>query len=270
MGLRVDLSRATREQLTGLLGERGLAAAPVDGCPAALILEQPMAVTELPGFDQGLVSVQDPGAQLASQLLQPRAGERVLDACAAPGGKTGALLEMADGELLLTAVDASAHRLERVADNLRRLRRQAQLVCADVSEPGAWWDGVPFDRILLDAPCSGVGVIRRHPDIKLLRRAQDITSLAHQQRRLLERCLDMLAPGGRLVYSTCSVLRTENDAVVGQVLSARPTLRAFSAAGLCAEFTLPSSVHACTHGIQLLPGDAAPTDGFYYACLTAA
>lgn len=268
MGLRVDLSRIARDALAAQLAERGMSARPVEGAPAALLLERALAVADVPGFAEGLVSVQDPGAQLASRLLQPRAGERVLDACAAPGGKTGALLEAADGPLSLTAVDADAGRLARVQDNLQRLRRQARLVCADLALPGDWWDGRPFDRILLDAPCSAVGVIRRHPDIKLLRRPEDIASLAQLQGRLLERCLAMLAPGGRLVYSTCSVLRAENDTVISAALSAHPRLAAQSPQALCRELSLPANALPCVHGIQLLPGGAAHTDGFYYACLT--
>jgi 16S rRNA (cytosine967-C5)-methyltransferase len=268
MGLRVDLSRCPRDALAAQLAERGVMARPVEGCPTALLLEQPLPVAELPGFAEGWLSVQDPGAQLASRLVQPRAGERVLDACAAPGGKTGALLEAADGPLSLTAVDIDAARLVRVEENLRRLRREARLVCADVALPGDWWDGQPFDRILLDAPCSAVGVIRRHPDIKLLRRPEDIAPLAQLQGRLLERCLAMLAPGGRLVYSTCSVLRAENDAVISAALAAHPRLGVHSPAALCRERTVPATAIPCVHGIQLLPGGAAPTDGFYYACLT--
>jgi 16S rRNA (cytosine967-C5)-methyltransferase len=268
MGLRVDLSRIARDALAAQLAARGAIARSVEGAPAALLLERPLAVADLPGFAEGLVSVQDPGAQLATRLLQPRAGQRVLDACAAPGGKTGALLEAADGPLSLTALDADAGRLARVQENLQRLRRQAQLVCADLALPGDWWDGRPFDRILLDAPCSAVGVIRRHPDIKLLRRPEDIASLAQLQGRLLERCLGMLAPGGRLLYSTCSVLRAENDAVISAALAAHPRLAAQSPAALCRELALPANAIPCVHGIQLLPGGAALTDGFYYACLT--
>lgn len=268
MGLRVDLTRCPRDRVVAQLAEAGMAARSVDGVPTALLLEHPVAVSALPGFEDGCVSVQDPGAQLAALLLQPRPGQRVLDACAAPGGKTGALLEAAGGDLTLTAVDADAQRLSRVAENLHRLRREARLVCADLALAGDWWDGRPFDRILLDAPCSAVGVIRRHPDIKLLRRSQDLGPLAELQRRLLERCLAMLAPGGRLIYSTCSVLRAENDAVVGAALAAHSNLTAMAPAMLCSEFTLPSAALQCVHGIQLLPGGAALTDGFYYACLT--
>lgn len=268
MGLRVDLSRCSRADLAARLAEQGLRAQPVAGCPAALLLERAVAVTELPGFAEGLVSVQDPGAQLASGLLQPRPGDRVLDACAAPGGKTGALLESVAGALSLTALDVDAMRLERVAENLRRLRREAHLVCADLAVAGDWWDGRPFDRILLDAPCSAVGVIRRHPDIKLLRRPGDIASLVTLQAELLQRCLSMLAPGGRLLYSTCSVLRAENDAVIDAVLAQQPRLAVLPPAGLCRELCLPPNAVAAVHGIQLVPGDAAPTDGFYYACLT--
>ena len=268
MGLRVDLSRCSRDAMVARLAEHGLTTRSVEGCPAALLLEQPVAVADLPGFAEGLLSVQDPGAQLASRLLQPRAGERVLDACAAPGGKTGALLEAVDGPLSLTAVDADAGRLARVEENLRRLRRQARLVCADLTAAADWWDGQPFDRILLDAPCSALGVIRRHPDIKLLRRAEDIAVMTQMQHRLLECCLAMLAPGGRLVYSTCSVLRAENDAVIGAALAAQTRLTVHSPAALCRELSLPANTVPCVQGIQLLPGGAALTDGFYYACLT--
>ena len=174
MALRVDLTRTRTDQYLAELSARGMAGETVSGVPTAVTLSQPVPVAELPGFDGGIVSVQDSSAQLAAQWLAPRAGERVLDACAAPGGKTGALLEIASGPISLTAIDSDAQRLERVAENLHRLRREAQLVQADLTAPPTWWDGVAFDAILLDAPCSGTGVIRRHPDIKLLRRASDI------------------------------------------------------------------------------------------------
>jgi 16S rRNA (cytosine967-C5)-methyltransferase len=213
--------------------------------------------------------VQDAGAQLAATLLAAQPGERVLDACAAPGGKTGALLEACDGRIELTAVDVDESRLRRVRANLERLGRvsQATLVCADLSAEPAWWDGRPFDRILLDAPCSSLGVIRRHPDIKLLRRAQDIEACARLQRALLSRCLSLLAPGGRLLYSTCSLLPAENDEVLGAVAAAVPGVRILPPEP-SATAELAAIATRCRHGIQLLPGNSALTDGFYYAWAT--
>jgi 16S rRNA (cytosine967-C5)-methyltransferase len=267
MTLRVDLTRSALAAYGVELARRDLSGAPLPWCPSAIVLARPIAVDQLPGFAEGCVSVQDAGAQLATQLLQPQAGERVLDACAAPGGKTGALLEATAGRIELTAVDIDAGRLARVADNLRRLRREAQLVCADLTQPPAWWDAQPFDHILLDAPCSAVGVIRRHPDIKLLRRAEDISALAERQRQLLTRCLSMLKPAGRLLYSTCSLLPAENERVFETALAQVPRSQPLSVSDLLHP-ALAASVKRCGHGIQLLPGSAAGTDGFYYACAT--
>jgi 16S rRNA (cytosine967-C5)-methyltransferase len=264
MTLRIDLSRTTREACLGRLAQHGIASRTVPWVASALVLEAPRSVDDLPGFAEGLVSVQDAGAQLASVLLQVEPGQRVLDACAAPGGKTGALLEAAGEPIELTAVDIDAGRLELISQNLSRLRRQARLVAADLRTELEWWDGVAFDRILLDAPCSSTGVIRRHPDIRLLRRPGDISGFAATQRRLLERCLSLLRPGGRLLYSTCSLLAQENDAVVEAALAAN------SRASLTGTGTPPGAPPwlAGRAGVQLLPGDEALTDGFYYACLT--
>ncbi len=265
MSLRLDLSRSSTADYQVLLAASGQQARTLEWLPTALTLEQPVGVAELPGFADGWVSVQDPAAQLACALLAVQPGERVLDACAAPGGKSGALLEAVDGDLRLTAVDIDAARLARVADNLQRLRRQAQLLCADLRQEPRWWPGPAFDRILVDAPCSATGIIRRHPDIKLLRRPADIAGLADTQRRILGQCLALLKPGGQLVYSTCSVLPEENEAVVEAVLAARPRAR---------EQPWPPAVRLPADrvprriGMQLLPGNAARTDGFYYACLT--
>jgi 16S rRNA (cytosine967-C5)-methyltransferase len=261
LALRVDLTRTRIDEYLAELSARGMAGVAVSGVPTAVTLSQPVAVSELPGFAEGRVSVQDPSAQRAAQWLAPRAGERVLDACAAPGGKTGALLEMATGPVSLTAVDNDAQRLGRVGENLRRLGREAQLLQADLTAPPTWWDGVAFDAILLDAPCSGTGVIRRHPDIKLLRRASDIEGFASRQRALLRGCWPLLRRGGRLLYATCSVLPAENAAVVGAFLA---ETEGASVAPLPEPFTvLP--LHACSPGWQSLPGAAG--DGFYYACL---
>jgi 16S rRNA (cytosine967-C5)-methyltransferase len=265
MVLRLDLSRTTPADYSELLRQRGLAAQALPWLATALVLATPVAVAQLPGFDEGLVSVQDAGAQLAGVLLAPRPGERVLDACAAPGGKSGALLEAANGAIELTAIDIEPARVEFIAQNLKRLRREARLVAADLgSEPG-WWDGVGFDRILLDAPCSSLGVIRRHPDIKLLRRPGDIAALAATQQRLLSRCLELLKPGGRLLYSTCSWLPEENEQVVAAILTANPRARPL---GLEGSLPPPVPWQARSLGVQLLPGSKADTDGFYYACLT--
>ncbi len=264
MTLRIDLTRTTRDAYLERLQQHGIASRIVPWAAAALVLDAPRSVGDLPGFAEGLVSVQDAGAQLAAGLLQVAPGQRVLDACAAPGGKTGALLEASGEPLELTAVDIDAGRLELISQNLSRLRRQARLVAADLRTDLDWWDGVAFDRILLDAPCSSTGVLRRHPDIRLLRRPGDIPGFAATQRRLLERCLSLLRPGGRLLYSTCSLLADENDAVVEAVLAATPGARLTDAGTLA---PLPPW-SAARVGVQLLPGAEALTDGFYYACLT--
>jgi 16S rRNA (cytosine967-C5)-methyltransferase len=231
---------------------------------AAVVLERPVPVRLLPGFQEGWVSVQDVGAQLAPLLLQAQPGMRVLDACAAPGSKTSHLLEAAAGPLDLTAVDIDAGRMGRVAENLQRLGLTARLIAADVRDPGAFWDGLPYDRILVDAPCSGTGVIRRHPDIKLLRRAGDVAAFARSQLEILRAAFGMLAPGGRLVYATCSVLPPENEAVVARLLEEEP--RARPAPMPRGEALAPGGIPAAV-GTQLLCGEAAGSDGFYYACL---
>lgn len=258
--LRVDLSRVSRQHYLELLAGEGLAAEPVPWLPTAVTLERPVAVEKLPLFRAGQVSVQDASAQLAARLLAARDGERVLDACCAPGGKSGALLELAPG-VRLTALDADAQRMQRVAENLQRIGRSAGLVVADLlGEPG-WWDGLPFDAILLDAPCSATGVIRRHPEIKWLRRAADIGSLAAQQYRLLQRCWSLLRPGGRLVYVTCSLLPAENAAIVQRFLGEQPDARETPPAADAAP------LRHCDPGWQILPLGEAAGDGFYYACL---
>jgi 16S rRNA (cytosine967-C5)-methyltransferase len=189
---------------------------------------------------------------------------RVLDACAAPGGKTGHLLEHTPELAELVAVDIDTQRVARIEDNLRRLGRSARLVVADVRQPASFWDGRPFDRILLDAPCSSTGVIRRHPDIKLLRRSDDIEVLAAAQLEILGAAFGMLAVGGRLLYSTCSVLPDENRQVVERFLGAEPAARL---APFPAEVVLPPGASGPGTGLQLLPGAQAGTDGFYYACV---
>ncbi|MBA1147334.1 16S rRNA (cytosine(967)-C(5))-methyltransferase, partial [Ectothiorhodospiraceae bacterium WFHF3C12] len=206
----------------------------------------------------GLVSVQDAGAQMAARLVDPRPGDRVLDACAAPGGKTGHLLELQPELSALVAVDSESARLQRVGENLARLGVGAELHAADAADADAWWDGQPFQRVLLDAPCTGSGVIRRHPDIKWLRRPGDAQALAATQARLLTALWPLLAPGGKLIYCTCSVMPAENEAVVGAFVAGTPD---------AATMALPGEWGvALRHGRQILPGQHG-MDGFYYAGL---
>ncbi|HXS26887.1 MAG TPA: 16S rRNA (cytosine(967)-C(5))-methyltransferase RsmB [Steroidobacteraceae bacterium] len=267
--LRVNLSRvATEDYLAELAAAGHIGRAVGEWAPAAIALEKPAPVHTLPGFAEGRVSVQDAGAQLAAPLLDAAPGMRVLDACAAPGGKTLHLIERTPALAELVAVDSSPDRLERVEENLQRgglgaiaARGRIALAARDVREMTA---ARPFDRILVDAPCSATGVIRRHPDIKLLRRPSDIDSYAARQQEILRATFRMLAPGGRLLYCTCSVLPQENEDRLAAFLAEEPRARpspAFPAAGL-APGARPRPI-----GIQLLPGGEAGTDGFYYACI---
>ena len=264
MTLRVDLSRTDRAAYLDRLAAAGIDAYAVQWIDSAVTLDRPINVADLPGFADGMVSVQDAGAQLAPMLLEPKAGLRVLDACAAPGGKTAHLLEQLGEGADVTAVDIDAARTERIRENLRRLKRTAAVIEADVRDPQSFWDGRPFDRILVDAPCSASGVIRRHPDIKLLRRAADILAFAATQGAILRALVPLLAPGGRLLYVTCSVLPEENEQVIATLLAAQSDLR--PAANAPAARLAPGALERAV-GVQLLPGAEAGTDGFYYACL---
>jgi 16S rRNA (cytosine967-C5)-methyltransferase len=262
MVLRLDVSRRKREDYLQELHGVGIAAQAISWTSTAIRLEQPVPVSSLPGFEEGLVSVQDAAAQLAAPLLDARSGMRVLDACAAPGGKTGHLLEHTDGLAEVVAIDIDAQRVARVEENLRRLNRAAKVVVADVRQPASFWDGRPFERILLDAPCSSTGVIRRHPDIKLLRRADDISALAAAQLEILRSTFRLLAVGGRLLYCTCSVLPEENQGVLERFLATESTAKPAPLTAELVSGTLPRGP-----GLQLLPGTEAGTDGFYYACV---
>ncbi len=265
MCLRVNAKRTNPEAYLALLAKHGISAQHIFG--QAVLLEKPIGVNELPGFREGQVSVQDAGAQLAATMLASQPGMRVLDACAAPGGKTGHILEMiADGSTLeLLAVDSDRRRLIRVDENLTRLGLRATLKTADASKPEEWWDGKPYDRILLDVPCSGSGVTRRHPDIKWIRRETDIFALARQQARLLAVLWSCLGIGGRLLYATCSVFRAENQDIIEQFLRKTPGARQLNFANL-----LPTGMghQAATPELadgQLLPNDVH--DGFFYTLL---
>ncbi len=210
MTLRVNTRRGTTGQYLQRLLDAGRGARQIG--PAALILDEPCDVGEMPGFLQGDVSVQDLAAQLAAPLLGARDGERVLDACAAPGGKTAHLLELSDCRV--TALDSDAARLQRVRDTLSRIGRTAEVRHGDAARPADWWDGKPFDRILLDAPCSASGIVRRHPDVRWLRRRSDIATMARRQSEMLTALWGVLRPGGTFLFATCSVFRAEGEQVV--------------------------------------------------------
>lgn len=216
-------------------------------------------VTQLPSFDEGWFSVQDASAQWAGHLLQPQANERILDACAAPGGKTTHLLELCDNQCDLTALDIEATRLERIQENLTRLQLHAALKVADAADTESWWDGQKFDAILLDAPCSATGIIRRHPDIKWHRKLADIRALNETQAKLLDQLWPLLKPNGRLLYATCSVLPSENKQQVEAFLNRTPD----------AQFTHTPISGALDTGFgqQLLPSHRRGGDGFFYALL---
>ncbi|RMD01836.1 16S rRNA (cytosine(967)-C(5))-methyltransferase RsmB [Aquitalea palustris] len=243
MTLRINARKSTVAGYLAQLEALGMAASALDEI-CGIQLEKPVNVRELPGFAEGVVSVQDWGAQQAAALLDLQPGLRVLDACAAPGGKTCHMLELAD--LQLTALDIDAQRLQRVADNLQRCGLSAKLQAADAGQSGDWWDGQPFDRILADVPCSASGVVRRHPDIKWLRRPGDFAALARQQAVMVDTLWGLLASGGKMLYATCSIFPEENQ----------QQLAAFLARHSDAE---------CLNQQQLLPCERH--DGFYYALL---
>jgi 16S rRNA (cytosine967-C5)-methyltransferase len=265
MWLRVNARRASREGYRARLAAAGLESEPCGFAPQALRLSRPVDVSRLPGFADGEVSVQDVAAQLAAFFLAPDQGMRVLDACAAPGGKACHLLEIFPGIAELVAVDVDGARAARVESNLARLGLAARVVTGDAGAPATWWDGRPFERILLDVPCSGTGVIRRHPDIKLLRRPDDVPRFAAAQAALLAGAFGMLAPGGRLVYATCSVLTEENAAVVRAFLAECPAAADVTES---ARLRLPGAAPVIDAGAGCaLASGTADADGFYYACL---
>lgn len=248
MTLRVNTRKGSRAAYLATLTQNGIVAHAVGDY--GVTLERPLPVEKLPGFAHGLVSVQDMGAQYAAALLDVHGGMRVLDACSAPGGKTAHLLELADIELL--SLDSDEARLGKVRDNLRRLGLKAEVKQGDAARPDGWWDGRPFDRILADVPCSASGIVRRHPDIKWLRREADIAGFGAQQATILRGLWSTLVKGGKLLYATCSVFEEENHRRVETFLAERPDARRLPLTGLEQEG-------------QLLPCDAH--DGFYYALL---
>ncbi|MCE5182315.1 MAG: 16S rRNA (cytosine(967)-C(5))-methyltransferase RsmB [Betaproteobacteria bacterium] len=249
MTLRVNRRVTSVEAYLALLAQKDMEGRIIG--ESAILLEQPLVVDKLPGFADGAVSVQDAGAQWAAQLLDVAAGMRVLDACAAPGGKASHLLELADIDLI--ALDNDAERLKKIEQNFRRLKLEARCVAGDAAKPGDWWDGKPFQRILADVPCSASGVVRRHPDIKWLRREADILSFAAQQAEILDALWRMLDRGGKLLYATCSVFAEENQEQVAHFLARHEDAR-----------YLPPPLPEAENG-QLIPNQQH--DGFYYGLL---
>ncbi|MFA7891412.1 16S rRNA (cytosine(967)-C(5))-methyltransferase RsmB [Pseudomonas putida] len=258
MILRVNRRHHSRDGYLKLLADAGVQAQACAYSRDGIVLAEPRDVRDLPGFAEGWISVQDEAAQLAADLLELAPGQRVLDACCAPGGKTCHVLEAQAGLAHVVAIDLEAKRLVRVRENLDRLKLDAELIACDARDTASWWDGKPFQRILLDAPCSATGVIRRHPDIKLTRQAEDIAPLAALQGELLDALWPTLEVGGMLLYATCSSLPTENTEVIGAFLARTPGARELD---LATEAGLRQA-----HGRQLLAQEGGH-DGFYYAKL---
>jgi 16S rRNA (cytosine967-C5)-methyltransferase len=263
MTLRVNTGHIKREDYLKLLEQNKITATAAKHSPDAIYLDKPVSVNSLPLFAEGKVSVQDEAAQLAAILLDPQKADRILDACAAPGGKTIHLLER-EPEIDLLALDIEESRLERVQENLDRTQLKAQLLAANAFEPDTWWDKKPFDRILLDAPCSASGVIRRHPDIKLLRHKNDIPKLVQDQEQILSALWPLLKSGGMLLYATCSVLAEENTLQIQHFLQQHAD----------AELQPINSDWGQQQiaGKQILPGEGGKNgengmDGFFYALI---
>ncbi len=254
--IRVNLNKTSVEAYGNRLGSEWH---PICHTESGLILEQISKVSDLPDFEQGYSSVQDGAAQMAATLLAPKPGDRVLDACAAPGGKTCHLLEHQPGISELIALEIDPKRIDRIQQNLDRLELQATIAVADCADINAWWDGKPFDRILLDVPCSATGIIRRHPDIKWLRQADDIGQLAELQFSILSKVWRTLKAGGHLLYATCSIMPDENEQVIQRFVESTDDVEILPIALSHKELT--------QYGWQLLPGEN-DTDGFYYCLMT--
>ena len=255
MTLRVNQQKQTRDEYLNLLRQRQMQAEALEFSKDAIALATSTDVQQLPGFTDGCVSVQDQAAQLAADLLQLKKGLKVLDACAAPGGKTAHILET-QPDVNVLALDVSAERLKRVEETLNRLQLKAKTCAADAFDVDSWWDGEYFDRILLDAPCSAIGVIRRNPDIKIHRKKEDIPQLVKNQRKLLDALWKVLKPGGVLLYATCSILKDENENQIAAFIASNDDAQTIEIDG---NWGRQVSV-----GKQILPGDHG-MDGFYYA-----
>ena len=259
MSIRVNQNHTTRDDYLQLLQKDGIQAEANPFNPTSLTLCKAVGVDQLPEFWQGACSVQDSAAQLAAPLLDTKTGDRVLDVCAAPGGKTAHLLEIMGASISVLAIDIDEQRNHRVKENLQRLQLNANVVTADGLAPDTWFDGQLFHRILLDAPCSATGVIRRHPDIKLLRKQSDIPKLVELQQKLLDTMWPLLDKKGVLLYATCSILKAENSRQIARFMAKHSDAKAI-------KIEAPGG-RACEYGRQIFPGENQ-MDGFYYACLS--
>lgn len=258
MALRVNLAHNNRDEYLLLLTKHSIQASPSPICSTAIVLTEPMAVEKLPGFDEGFVSVQDVAAQLSVDLLDVQKGHSVLDICSAPGGKTAAILEKHQQSISMMAVDIDEKRLSKVDENMQRLKLEAKLVVGDAGMPEQWVGTQMFERILVDAPCSALGVVRRHPDIKILRRATDIVALQATQQQILHAAWQLLVPGGVLLYATCSILEQENGKQIDNFLNSHEDAQEIEIKADWGEVR--------EYGRQILTGDNG-MDGFYYAKL---
>jgi 16S rRNA (cytosine967-C5)-methyltransferase len=258
MHIRVNSRQIARDDYLARLQAAGIAGETLERCADGIVLTRPVPVTQLPGFGEGQVSVQDGAAQLAAALLDLAPGQRILDACAAPGGKACHILEREPAIASLQMVENSAARAERIGQNLARLGLTGELHVADASAPDSWWDGVPYQRILLDAPCSATGVIRRHPDIKLHRTPEQIASAVQLQARILDALWPLLDSGGKLLYVTCSIMPEENELQLQKFLSRHDDASEVT-------LNLPWAQRR-DPGHQILPGSSG-LDGFYYGCI---
>jgi 16S rRNA (cytosine967-C5)-methyltransferase len=259
MVLRVNKAQTQPVEYLAALTEKGIDAKTGQLASSAIYLAKATSVKDLPGFDEGLVSVQDESSQLIPELLQLAPGQRVLDACAAPGGKTCHILESQPQLGSMTAIELVAGRAAKIQENLTRLKLKAEVKVADANALDSWWDGQTFDRILLDAPCSATGILRRHPDIKVLRTPENIAELNTLQAQLLASIWECLKPGGLLLYTTCSVLKAENELIVAKFL--KSTLDA-KYEGITADWGVE-----CEFGRQLLPAAVDGPDGFFFSLL---
>jgi len=257
--LRNNCRAQSRDEFMQELAQADIANHPHPMCEQGIVLEQSCDITQLPGYDEGAFSVQDGAAQQAAQLLQPKAGEFILDACAAPGGKTSHLLELSDNQAQVLAIEKEPERLERLAENLYRLDLHCDYQVGDASQPEQWWNQQPFDKILLDAPCSATGIIRRHPDIKWHRTQEDINALTELQAQILDKLWPTLKAGGRMLYATCSVLPAENSEQMAQFLQRHSDAKLIAIAP-------EDSPAQAEYGWQILPNEHG-MDGFYYCLL---
>lgn len=267
MCLRVNQHRVSRETYQAKLEEKGIKSIFGEFASSALYLKNATRVTELPNFEEGFVSVQDEAAQLSAHILSPKKGEKVLDACAAPGGKTGHLLEISD-EVSLTAVELEPWRMEKIEANLERLGYNAHLLCADAGDLDTWWDGEHFDKILLDVPCSATGVIRRNPDIKINRKPADIEELVKIQKTIINNVWSTLKSGGFMLYATCSLMPEENEQQIDHFLATHNDANEVRLNTIAPELALEWGI-AVSHGRQLFP-TLEGHDGFYYCLIQKA